>query len=229
MCSSLAAPPQRPVSTALYFTDELRSWSFLCWFSPRPEKKSILFDGCMSKKACRHGRTHTQRHSFGGLTQLCGMTKKNWLCNHCIILKKKKAQGDSRWRFLLMLFALVNHAFLPIYHISIFQSFSEGSPSPWSLFWLLCWKLYLCFLNIYSATVQTAETCSSGTLFLEWQTLHINIPRFSTTLLNACRHEMRPNSCVICPGGVAFFKSANVICFLENHLHLGKNSRYMIS
>lgn len=175
--------------------------------------------------------THTHRviHSVVWPNCVGWLRKTDFAIIALFKKKKKKAQGDSRWCFLLMLFALVNHAFLPIYHISIFQSFSEGSPSPWSLFWLLCWKLCLCFLNISSATVQTAETCSSGTLSLEWQTLHITIPRFSTMLWHACTHEMRPHSCVICPGGAAFFKSANVVCFLENHLQLGKNSRYMIS
>lgn len=47
--------------------------------------KNIYF--CCLTAACL--RTHTDSHSFGGQTQLPGMTNKNYICNHLFVLKKK--------------------------------------------------------------------------------------------------------------------------------------------
>lgn len=46
----------------------------------------------MSKKVHAHTHTHTQTHSLSGQTQLSEMTKKNGICNHCIIKEKLKAK-----------------------------------------------------------------------------------------------------------------------------------------
>ena len=115
LCSSLAAPSLCLVSKAQCLTAKLKIRSLLYCFSPRLAKNIfLLFDGCMSKNTHTHTHTHTQSHSFGGQTQLAGMTKKNYICNH-LFKKKKKSTSGVKVVFSAQVICQFKNAFLPAF------------------------------------------------------------------------------------------------------------------
>lgn len=67
----------------------------------------------MSKKVHAHTHTHTQTHSLSGQTQLSEMTKKNGICNHCIIKEKKDKwnEGDVFCSCYLLLLRMSSFPF----------------------------------------------------------------------------------------------------------------------
>lgn len=80
---------------------------------PQGQKKKKLFDWYMSKKVHAHTHTHTQTHSLSGQTQLSEMTKKNGICNHCIIKEKKDKwnEGDVFCSCYLLLLRMSSFPF----------------------------------------------------------------------------------------------------------------------